>query len=253
MKLLYILARELKAWPENSEQVWQSLSGRLFLGKDRERLTVESYTLAKDWDEARVTRGEWQAAVEALKAEQAAELKWPDGAEFVGTTKEGEPKVFYRNIGESPYEYRYENDDEWSESGGCPVHAPLIPRPTERAVEWDGSSFPPQYTICEWRDDEDGEWKKVKVLYLSAGTALLEFPDEPGICEGAFRKSDCQFRQIRTQEQIEDDERMHLARNALTAIGKDIEQYNSGTACSVAISATVQAMIKAGYRKQVAE
>lgn len=73
MKLVDILAGELKVWPENSERVWQSLSGRLFLGKDRERLTVESYTLAKDWDEARVTRAEWQAAVDALNSPKVVE------------------------------------------------------------------------------------------------------------------------------------------------------------------------------------
>lgn len=66
MKLVDILARELKAWPENCECVWQVLSGRLAIDKDRDRLTDSTYTIARDWHEARVTRAEWQAAVDAL-------------------------------------------------------------------------------------------------------------------------------------------------------------------------------------------
>ena len=73
MKLVDILARELKVWPENCECVWQVLSGRLAIDKDRDRLTDSTYTIARDWHEARVTRAEWQAAVDALNAPKVVE------------------------------------------------------------------------------------------------------------------------------------------------------------------------------------
>lgn len=210
MKLVDILARELKAWPENSEQVWQSLSGRLFLGKDRERLTVESYTLAKDWDEARVTRAGWQAAVEALKAEQAAELKWPEGAEFFGTSTEDQEICFYRNLGLDEFEFMYRDDEDgWQDGLGVPLHLPLIPRPTERAVEWDGDGEPPAGTECAVLNSALGDpaWERCTILYYGKHRVMY---DSESCEERVAFIQDLKFRKakaIRTQEQIAAEER----------------------------------------------
>ena len=101
MKLVDILARELKVWPENCECVWQVLSGRLAIDKDRDRLTDSTYTIARDWHEARVTRAEWQAAVNALNAPKVVE--W-DGA---GNPAMGSSIEYSIGDGWYPCEVRY--------------------------------------------------------------------------------------------------------------------------------------------------
>lgn len=68
MKLIEILACELKEWPEGFDDVGQADFGALHLpgiGKFV-RHTGETYTKSDDWLNAIVTRAEWQAAVDAL-------------------------------------------------------------------------------------------------------------------------------------------------------------------------------------------
>lgn len=75
MKLVDILARELKAWPD-CIVVGQSTSGQLHKNSASNSgscfgHTSEVYSKAVDWKTAYVTRAEWQAAVDALKAPNA--------------------------------------------------------------------------------------------------------------------------------------------------------------------------------------
>lgn len=72
MKLVDILARELKAWPD-CIVVGQSTSGQLHKNSAPNSgscfgHTSEVYSKAVDWKTAYVTRAEWQAAVDALNA-----------------------------------------------------------------------------------------------------------------------------------------------------------------------------------------
>ena len=72
MKLVDILARELKAWPSNCTSGYcaQAYSStEVFFGGPAESLMVSE--MADDGENAEVTRAQWQAAVDALKAESA--------------------------------------------------------------------------------------------------------------------------------------------------------------------------------------
>lgn len=69
MKLIDILARELKVWPCNGCSIHQGKAGNLFTVQNGcLSMVVEK---ADDWLPAEVTRAQWQAAVDALKAESA--------------------------------------------------------------------------------------------------------------------------------------------------------------------------------------
>lgn len=74
MKLVDILARELKEWPEGlGDTAGQARDGTLHSENDAGPIlrTDSAYTLCDDWIMDVVTRAQWQAAVEALKAEAA--------------------------------------------------------------------------------------------------------------------------------------------------------------------------------------
>lgn len=69
MKLVEILARELKDWPvEDSFPICQAMKGVLYVScvlqgnEDAETIWTEILLeLAEDWDEAEVTRAQWEA------------------------------------------------------------------------------------------------------------------------------------------------------------------------------------------------
>lgn len=88
MKLVDILARELKVWPELAKTIEQSAVGMVFfdpyVGKI---LEVACFDLADDWRDAQVTQAQWQAAVDALKAEKSVEWNG-EGLPPVGTVCE---------------------------------------------------------------------------------------------------------------------------------------------------------------------
>lgn len=88
MKLIDILARELKEWPEGmSETVGQGHTGFLHgyagNGHPNAQTTRTRFPLCEDYSREKVTRAEWQAAVDALnKAAWNGEGLPPVGAEF---------------------------------------------------------------------------------------------------------------------------------------------------------------------------
>lgn len=218
MKLVDILARELKVWPEGEwGSVGQSESGALHNGNigRHDRWTPEKFTLATDWIKAIVTRAEWQAAVEALKAEKAAELKWPDGAtHYVPPQEKNENGVFYLVFNDNAI-YSWALLKSGVDNGG-PVYGEInrhhlpdtIPRPTERAFEWDEYGFPSVGVSCEFTSNDGHNWKGCKILYADEVSILTgEFEGKPD--RRLLRKcdADVKFRPIRTQEQIEAEER----------------------------------------------
>lgn len=88
MKLVDILARELKVWPEGLECLSQLkgtgyiISGKGFDGRAFDALQIADETLVAG---AIVTRTEWQAAVDALNAPKVVE--WPSIGETVEVIK----------------------------------------------------------------------------------------------------------------------------------------------------------------------
>jgi len=68
MKLVDILARELKVWPEGYDNLQQSFAGMVFHGAKDGILPIARLDVAEDFRTAEVTRAEWQAAVDAPKS-----------------------------------------------------------------------------------------------------------------------------------------------------------------------------------------
>jgi len=104
MKLIDILARELKEWPAGVESLSQLKgTGYIINGKGFDGRAFDSMQLA---DETRiagaiVTRAQWQAAVDALKAAESAVPVWQGvGLPPVGTVCE----VLNRNLGNAEWE-----------------------------------------------------------------------------------------------------------------------------------------------------
>lgn len=89
MKLVDILARELKVWPEGVRIITQQGSGYLFdEGNYPLDINVE---VAEDGSIATVTRAQWQAAVDVLKKAENAVPEWNgEGLPPVGTVCEVE-------------------------------------------------------------------------------------------------------------------------------------------------------------------
>lgn len=262
MLLVDILAREMKVWPVAlGHAVGQAADGTLHCETEPEDAeivrTTERYTLCEDFMRAIVTRAEWQAAVDALKAEQAAELKWPDGAtHYVPPQEENENGVFYLVV----------NDDAvygWSllKSGvdnGARVYGEskrhqlpgAILRPTERAVEWDGVSVPPAGTECEYRVGRGG-WFKCSIRYVT--TPYRDCPvevvmyanhlggEQTGVAGSG--EGELEFRSIRTQEQIAAEEREEAIRQICIDAGSP--ELTPGQ------MKVAEKIYLAGYRKQV--
>lgn len=92
MKLVDILARELDKWPRGVAKIMQTFSGMTFYQDTAGQIVpLISISLADDWrlDEG-VTRTQWQAAVDALKAVEVDKaVEWNgEGLPPVGVTCE---------------------------------------------------------------------------------------------------------------------------------------------------------------------
>jgi hypothetical protein len=77
MKLVEILARELKEWPEGVNKLHQSFAGMIFY-IDSAAQVVKSIRvdIASDWRETGVTRAEWESERTSLKAPKANGDGW---------------------------------------------------------------------------------------------------------------------------------------------------------------------------------
>lgn len=132
MKLVDILARELKVWPDQYYQIYQDSGGNL-IGTlsnndledcDSEDLPYDPVTIAWDGSSEIVGRSEWQAAVDALYPKQAVTEEWNgEGLPPVGTVCELRfPEVqgsSWRQVtilllGDQKIFYRDEAGDEWA-------------------------------------------------------------------------------------------------------------------------------------------
>lgn len=93
MKLVDILARELKVWPEGVSTIAQSLAGMAFYQDAAHQIVpLGRMAISDDFREANVTRAEWQAAVDALNAPKVVE--WDgEGEPPVGIECEWHPNV----------------------------------------------------------------------------------------------------------------------------------------------------------------
>ena len=72
-KLIDILARGLRVWPEGYARLEQSMIGVVFYKVFDGVLPVGIFTISDDYRTTKVTRAEWQAAVDELNAPKVVE------------------------------------------------------------------------------------------------------------------------------------------------------------------------------------
>lgn len=139
MKLVDILALELKVWPEDYSCNYccqSDSSTEVFFGHP-----AGSIFLSERADETKyveVTRAQWQAAVDALKTENCAHL-------WVG----------------------------WSDTEACE----LCNKTRKVVVEWDGEGLPPVGTVCEWKEKTGFSWVKATVLFITDSSVVMQRED----------------------------------------------------------------------------
>lgn len=124
-----------------------------------------------------------------------------------------------------------------------------------RRAPWAGEGLPPVGVKCEV--EHGGKWIDCEVIahfqQESAEVAAFIFSPYSGQpkCKELSYYVAGSFRSVRTPEKIAADKRLHEIRNACTGINYKVEEFNANLDCSLAIRATIEAMIDAGYRKQV--
>lgn len=174
-KLVEILARELKEWPEGAESAVQDSDGEVKFSRSANLPRMNSIKTvwmrhedaggeslwigaraADDYTTAIVTRAEWQAAVDALK---------PDAQRFAE-------------------DYVEANKDR-------------------HAKEWDGSGLPPVGLPVEWCSDNSVGWQEIVVLAYYRFDAWIQPKGKASMIVGNIDN----FRPIRTPEQIAEDVR----------------------------------------------
>ena len=212
-KLVEILAQKLKEWPNNWEVVGQACDGSLHGEPFDNRHTDERYTICYRYIIDEVTRAEWQAAVDALKAKDTASST---AAMIDAGWIDPKPPV-------SPS-----------------LHAQVVDR-ANRIPEWDGVGLPPAGTTCERRfpDVRESSWNVC--IILAHGARKIFVRDNCGD-EWAHHLDEVEFRPFRTPEQIAAEEREKaIAEMVATA------KMATGFGQNVADHA---ALYDAGYRKQ---
>lgn len=110
--------------------------------------------------------------------------------------------------------------------------------------EWNGEGLPPVGTMCEWKEKTGFSWVQATVLFITDSSVVMQREDG---FEWQMMTARTVFRPFRTPEQIAADDRLHEIRNALSAIHAS-QLQSMGDSLVVA---AVEAMIDAGYRKQV--
>jgi hypothetical protein len=150
------------------------------------------------------------------------------------------------------YKFRMMGQNSWATYDGPAIFmANLLPRPTI----WTGEGLPPVGTSLEagFACEEFATWHK--------GVCIAVGEDPEGredFCVVQFGRKIAMYsaegkrmRPIRTAEQIAADKRLHEIRNALTAIKAGQSSFPNDIARGNITIAVVEAMIDAGYRKQV--
>ncbi|MEG1681713.1 MAG: hypothetical protein RR326_16565 [Stenotrophomonas sp.] len=126
---------------------------------------------------------------------------------------------------------------------------------TPRPPRWDGEGLPPVGAELEAGFACEG----FETWHKGVCVAVGECPEgREDFCVVQFGKKIAQYsvegrrmRPIRTPEQIAADERLHEIRNALTTINSKVHFPNDLVRGNI-LTAAVEAMIDAGYRKQEA-
>ncbi|MEE5138707.1 hypothetical protein V2J83_24720 [Pseudomonas alliivorans] len=250
MKLVDILARELKVWPKEvgdycccamAEGQLAAFFGyrppKAIFGGWSDIGVVEHWFTEEPEDRLTtfVTREQWQAAVDALNKPALDWSKAPEGAtharEYAGGCD------FYRRTACGVWQY-YHFRRGWSVAYAT-SEADCVARPP---AAWNGEGSPPVGAVCEFSRKGCGNWGRVEILYV--GKQRIFFRDRDGD-ELSRSHGESEFRPIRTAEQIAADERELAITDMCVLLGKDPSRPGVREMAGV--------LFDAGYRKQVAQ
>ncbi|MFJ2455396.1 hypothetical protein ACIOWK_27290 [Pseudomonas protegens] len=218
MKLVDILARELKEWPEEWHAAEQGNGGRIY--KIGTSIWISTQQIAEDQKYAVVTRAEWRAAVDALKAEK----------EFVPFDFSG-PVLDY-------------GPKEWSGEGLPPVGT---------VCEFAGGTHCPDDPFD--KDLKQGDQVTIIAHFKCGDFTLAAFTFDPknpdrGMVQVEQGNYGC-FRPIRTPEQIAAEERDAELNEMIRSI-KELRHHSYGVDHLTMLKLHEQVCIDlyaAGYRK----
>lgn len=264
MKLVDILARELKEWPEGAQSVDQSVVDRELYGYSADDTFMDGLGIflseLSDNPNEEVTRAQWQEAREALSRSAefpslAAKMCGIDMRESDASANSEQPNwdeapdgfdyfilwphksYFYRLIGD-----RYVRDNGRyalvSDVAGNPEII-VMKRQVAHEKAWNGEGLPPVGMFCEAKNDISGEWDAVDEVLVhtiigGAPTAVCKRNDR------VFLARVGELRPIRTLEQIAAEERKQSI-DEMCLHGVD--------AGDSTIEYTCAALYDAGYRK----
>lgn len=114
------------------------------------------------------------------------------------------------------------------------------------SVEWNGEGLPPIGVVCEINNDP---WEMCTVIAHGIDESK---PHAVAQCDsGLWMEVAGEFRALRTPDQIAFDDRLHKIRDVYADISKTIERFENDISGGGAARAVIEAMIDAGYAKQV--
>lgn len=260
MKLIDILARDLEAWPDSpnggeTKAVSQDSGGELnsldsMCTASVEQMMEDSWSYrywsfagirleeAEDFRTAIVTRSQWQAAVDALKAEEQSvqSIDWskaPEGA----THFDPVDCNYLRQFG-TIAQCWYKSSDSWTCKGWqYPDDLSTMGRLIKRPV-WSGEGLPPAGLLVE---------NNLHGLVMVLAHGIFRGGDVV-ICQGDDTIITCTpdtLSPIRTAEQIADDERKQQIIEMIDSFGLDTAIWGRD-----AVMEICGHLWEKGYRKQ---
>jgi hypothetical protein len=269
MKLVDILARELKEWPEHTSEITQSaIDGELYLHGGADISSRLFFAASHDGANG-VTRAQWQKAREALISGRHSNLDSPPvgATHYIGVAV-GRSKVdihswWMREPGDNWYLWA-EPSRQWALDTPSarqknlmkPIHESL------RKKEWTGKGMPPVGTVCEFAggtpcpedpfDKDLREGMRVTIIahFKSGDFTLAAFTFDPentdrGMVQVEQGSFGC-FRPIRTPEQIAAEEREKQKSEIIGACLRKIGGANSPITSASSVADVIGALYDKG-------
>lgn len=240
MKLVDILARELKVWPEGVSCLSQlQHNGAIINGKGYDGREWARLQIAEDTPPAGVlvTEAGWQAAVDALKADRVAYSPAMHIQRAGRVTRKDSPKADAQTddtpslaqligrgwlapifqideIGISNWPRRVYSFDLPPSLRDLDANLVVDPKPKDepKTVEWDGEGLPPVGVECDVLGDVDGGYTSVHILMHDGSRAVFRYTAGKNIGDHDSACADVIFgrpifRPIKTAEQLAAEQR----------------------------------------------
>lgn len=222
MKLVDILARELKVWPECVVRISQLTTGQVLGTLEGARLlNLGVFGMASDFGMKPVTRAEWQAAVDALNAPKA-DAQADDTVSVRYLIGHG----LLTSIAHVDWPRRVYSFD--LPPSLRDLDAKPEPKGEPKPVEWDGVGLPPAGVECDVLGDIDGGYTSAHILMHDGSRAVFRYTAGKNIGDHDSACADVIFgrpifRPIKTAEQLATEQRAR----AVSEMVDTLKRFNS--------------------------